>query len=103
MSQYLIVLDLLKKAVGDDYRRHIIVTTSREKGFLIKIAREEGYETFYIPDGVGGRFSELSPVGCWQPPSPVWTSAPWSPARAPWTSAALLTIRGRTRRCSRPV
>ena len=63
MSQYLIVLDLLKKAVGDDYRRHIIVTTSREKGFLIKIAREEGYETFYIPDGVGGRFSELSPVG----------------------------------------
>ena len=63
MSQYLIVLDLLKKAVGDDYRRHIIVTTSKEKGFLIKIAREEGYETFYIPDGVGGRFSELSPVG----------------------------------------
>ena len=48
MSQYLIVLDLLKKAVGDDYRRHIIVTTSKEKGFLIKIAREEGYETFYI-------------------------------------------------------
>ena len=63
MSQYLIVLDLLKKAVGDDYRRHIIVTTSKEKGFLIKIARQEGYETFYIPDGVGGRFSELSPVG----------------------------------------
>lgn len=63
MSQYLIVLDLLKKAVGDDYRRHIIVTTSKEKGFLTKIARQEGYETFYIPDGVGGRFSELCPVG----------------------------------------
>ena len=28
-----------------------------------KIARQEGYETFYIPDGVGGRFSELCPVG----------------------------------------
>ena len=63
MSQYLIVLDQLKKAVGDDYRRHIIVTTSKEKGYLTKIARQEGYETFYIPDGVGGRFSELCPVG----------------------------------------
>ena len=63
MSQYLIVLDLLKKAVGDDYRRHIIVTTSQNKGFLIEVARQEGYETFYIPDGVGGRFSELCPVG----------------------------------------
>ncbi|NLF27455.1 MAG: glucose-6-phosphate isomerase, partial [Clostridiales bacterium] len=63
MSQYLIVLDLLKKAVGGDYRRHIIVTTSESQGFLIKIARQEGYETFYIPDGVGGRFSELCPVG----------------------------------------
>jgi glucose-6-phosphate isomerase len=63
MSQYLIVLDLLKKAVGEDYRRHILITTSRSKGFLIKIAEREGYDTFYIPDGVGGRFSELSPVG----------------------------------------
>ena len=63
MSQYLIVLDLLKKAVGEDYRRHILITTSRTKGFLIKIAEREGYDTFYIPDGVGGRFSELSPVG----------------------------------------
>ncbi len=63
MSQYLIVLDLLKKAVGDDYRRHILITTSASKGFLIKIAEREGYETFHIPDGVGGRFSELCPVG----------------------------------------
>ena len=63
MSQYLIILDALKKAVGEDYKRHIIVTTSEKKGFLIKIAQREGYETFYIPDGVGGRFSELCPVG----------------------------------------
>ena len=63
MSQYLIILDALKKAVGEDYKRHIIVTTSQTKGFLIKIAQREGYETFYIPDGVGGRFSELCPVG----------------------------------------
>ena len=63
MSQYLIVLDALKKAVGDDYKRHIIATTSQSRGFLIQIAQKEGYETFYIPDGVGGRFSELCPVG----------------------------------------
>ncbi len=63
MSQYLIVLDALKKAVHDDYRSHIIVTTSKTSGFLIKIAEREGYETHYIPDGVGGRFSELCPVG----------------------------------------
>ncbi|MEA4897644.1 MAG: glucose-6-phosphate isomerase [Christensenellaceae bacterium] len=63
MSQYLIVLEALKKAVGDDYKKHIIATTSKTRGFLIKIAEREGYETFYIPDGVGGRFSELCPVG----------------------------------------
>ena len=63
MSQYLIVLQALKEAVGEDYRRHLIVTTSESKGFLINVAREEGYKTFYIPDGVGGRFSELCPVG----------------------------------------
>ena len=34
-----------------------------EKGNLIKLAQENGFETFYIPDGVGGRFSELCPVG----------------------------------------
>ena len=63
MSQYLIITEQLKKVVGDDYKRHIIITTSETKGFLIKIAQREGYETFYIPDGVGGRFSELCPVG----------------------------------------
>ncbi len=63
MSQYMIVLELLKQAVGDDYKQHIIVTTSETKGFLINIARGEGYPVFYIPDGVGGRFSELCPVG----------------------------------------
>ncbi len=63
MSQYLIVLDQLKKAVGEGYKKHIIITTSETRGFLINIARKEGYETFNIPDGVGGRFSELCPVG----------------------------------------
>ena len=63
MSQYLIISTALQKACGDDWKRHIIITTSQNKGFLIKIAKREGFKTFYIPDGVGGRFSELCPVG----------------------------------------
>lgn len=63
MAQFLIITDLLKTKLGDKYKEHIIATTDREKGNLIKIARQEGFKTYYIPEGVGGRFSELSPVG----------------------------------------
>ncbi len=63
MSQYLIIMDLLKKKFGDKAKDHIIATTSETKGNLIKLAKEEDLKTFYIPDGVGGRFSELCPVG----------------------------------------
>ena len=63
MSQYLIIIDKLKKKFGDKAKDHMIATTSAKKGNLIKIAQAEGFKTFYIPDGVGGRFSELSPVG----------------------------------------
>ena len=63
MSQYLIIMDILKSKFGDKASEHMIATTSSEKGNLIKIAKEEGLKTFYIPDGVGGRFSELCPVG----------------------------------------
>lgn len=63
MSQYLIIWNLLKEKFGDNAKDHLIATTSANSGNLIKIAREEGLKTFYIPDGVGGRFSELCPVG----------------------------------------
>ncbi len=63
MTQYLVIWDILKKALGDDAKNHIIATTSETKGNLIKIAKAEGFKTFYIPDGVGGRFSQLCPVG----------------------------------------
>lgn len=63
MAQYLIIMDLLKKKYGDKAKDHMIATTSAHKGNLIKIAKQEGLKTFYIPDGVGGRFSELCPVG----------------------------------------
>lgn len=63
MSQYLIVTDILKEKLGDGYKNNIIATTSADSGNLIKIAKAEGFKTFFIPDGVGGRFSELCPVG----------------------------------------
>lgn len=63
MSQYLIIMDILKKRYGDKASEHMIATTSANKGNLIKLAKDENLKTFYIPDGVGGRFSELCPVG----------------------------------------
>ncbi len=63
MAQYLIIMDILKAKFGENAKDHIIATTSSNKGNLIKIAKEENLKTFYIPDGVGGRFSELCPVG----------------------------------------
>ena len=63
MSQYLIIMKILKDKLGAKAKDHMIATTSEKKGNLIKIAKEEGLKTFYIPDGVGGRFSELCPVG----------------------------------------
>jgi glucose-6-phosphate isomerase len=63
MSQYLIIMDILKSRLGKDANNHMIATTSETKGNLIKIAKKECLKTFYIPEGVGGRFSELSPVG----------------------------------------
>ncbi len=63
MSQLLIVTSLLHERLGADISTHLIATTDREKGHLLTIARAENLKTFVIPDGVGGRFSELCPVG----------------------------------------
>ena len=63
MTQYLIINSILTEKLGENAKNHIITTTSSSKGNLIKISKKEGYKTFFIPDGVGGRFSELSPVG----------------------------------------
>lgn len=63
MSQYLIISDLLKKKIGAKWNEHIVATTSSARGNLIKLAKENNFKTFYIPESVGGRFSELCPVG----------------------------------------
>ncbi len=64
MSQFLIVRDRLIRKLGrKKHTNHIIATTDPEHGHLRAIARDEGYETFSIHRGVGGRFSVLSVVG----------------------------------------
>lgn len=62
MAQLLFVTDILRKK-GLNIKEHIIATTDEKNGNLIQIAKKEGLKTFIIPSGVGGRFSELSPVG----------------------------------------
>jgi glucose-6-phosphate isomerase len=63
MAQFLVISALLKERLGDAFAEHVIATTDSKKGNLIKIAQNLGITTFFIPEGVGGRFSELSPVG----------------------------------------
>jgi len=64
MSQFMIIEDMLEKQLGkEETKKHIVCTTDKEKGNLITIAKRSGYKTFIIPADVGGRFSELSPVG----------------------------------------
>lgn len=56
--------DYLEKKYGkEEARKRIYATTDKEKGALKKLADEEGYETFVIPDDVGGRYSILTAVG----------------------------------------
>lgn len=47
----------------DEARKRIYITTDRNKGALKKLAEDEEYETFVIPDNIGGRFSVLTAVG----------------------------------------
>ena len=63
MTQYLIITDMLTKKLGKNLSKNIVATTDTKKGNLIKIAKEQNFKTFFIPDGVGGRFSQLCPVG----------------------------------------
>ncbi|BCJ86797.1 glucose-6-phosphate isomerase [Effusibacillus dendaii] len=56
--------DFLEKKYGKQgARERIYVTTDSSKGALRQLAEQEGYETFAIPDDVGGRYSVLTAVG----------------------------------------
>ncbi len=56
--------ELLEKKYGKDgAKERIFVTTDKARGTLKKFADESGYETFVVPDDVGGRFTVLTAVG----------------------------------------
>ena len=54
---------LIEKYGEEELHDRIFITTDSEKGALKSLANEEGFETFVIPDNVGGRFTVLTPVG----------------------------------------
>jgi glucose-6-phosphate isomerase len=55
---------LLERKYGkDEAAKRIYVTTDRQKGTLKELSDSEGYETFVVPDDVGGRYSVLTAVG----------------------------------------
>ena len=63
-----IAFRVLKKYLEDKYGKdeakgRIYATTDKAKGALKSLADDEGYETFVVPDDVGGRFSVLTAVG----------------------------------------
>ena len=56
--------EMLENRYGiDEARSRIYVTTDKERGALKTLANTEGYESFVIPDNVGGRYSVLTAVG----------------------------------------
>lgn len=62
-AQFMIVRGMLEGALGASWREHVVCATDPEEGALREIARREELPALDIPQGVGGRFSVLSPVG----------------------------------------
>lgn len=62
-AQFMVIRDALKHALGPSYASNIVAITDPAKGTMRKICDAEKFVTLPVPDGVGGRFSALSPVG----------------------------------------
>jgi glucose-6-phosphate isomerase len=63
-AQFLIIRDMLIRRLGvQEARRRIIAITDASSGTMRRIVEAEGYSALPVPEGVGGRFSVLSPVG----------------------------------------
>ncbi|HZK28369.1 MAG TPA: glucose-6-phosphate isomerase [Thermoclostridium sp.] len=59
-----ILKEYIEKKYGkDEARKRIFATTDKSRGALKTLADSEGYDSFVIPDGIGGRFSVLTAVG----------------------------------------
>lgn len=62
-AQFAIVREMLRQHLGRDHGSHVVAVTDPEKGTMRRLCDEAGYATLPVPEGVGGRFSVLSPVG----------------------------------------
>jgi glucose-6-phosphate isomerase len=62
-AQFMVIRDLLRKSIGPNYKDNIVAVTDPNSGTMRKICDSEGFTTLPVPEGVGGRFSVLSPVG----------------------------------------
>lgn len=58
-----ILKQFMEEKYGAEAKNRIIATTDKARGTLKALADKEGYETFVIPDDIGGRFSVITPVG----------------------------------------
>lgn len=57
-----VLKDYMNKRYGKKAKERIYITTDSTEGHLRRLARKEGYETFSVPNDVGGRYSVLTPV-----------------------------------------
>jgi glucose-6-phosphate isomerase len=63
-AQMMVIFDMIVRRLGPEgLKKQVIATTDTREGTLRKIADKAGLRTLEVPDGVGGRFSVLSPVG----------------------------------------
>lgn len=58
-----VLKELCEEKYGKESVNRIIVTTDSKKGILKEMSEKVGYETFCVPDDIGGRFSVLTAVG----------------------------------------
>ncbi|MEZ6165570.1 MAG: hypothetical protein R3B67_14190, partial [Phycisphaerales bacterium] len=62
-SQFMIIRQMLQDSVGSRWADHVVAITDPEQGTMRTICDKAGITTLPVPEGVGGRFSVLSPVG----------------------------------------
>ena len=58
-----ILKEEMEKKYGLAYIERVYAITDKEKGALKQLSTEKGYETFVVPDNIGGRYSVFTPVG----------------------------------------
>lgn len=62
MSSFAVIIDAIEQA-GGDVSKQITVVTDEAKGILRTMANDYGWDSFIVPDGIGGRWTVLSEVG----------------------------------------